>query len=149
MFNNTTIILIVILLLIIYLFDNIKELEDKILSNKYIKKNFATDYYVPRRKYFQPLYSIPPEKPIFLPGVPDPKLPDPKSSDPKPPKEKKLLPTYRYRYNFMPEIKSNIPSYDNFISGAKSTTIVMNNNNNNDNDKQSPKVDNIDETYYN
>ena len=44
MFNNTTVILIVILLLIIYLFDNIKDLEEKILSNKYVKNIFITDY---------------------------------------------------------------------------------------------------------
>ena len=132
MFNNTTIILIVILLLIIYLFDNIKELEEKILSNQYIKNIFITDYYEPRRRYFKDLYYKQHKKP-----------------KPKPSKEKKILPIYRYRHNIMPEIKSNIPGEDKFITGSKSTTIVMENNNNNDNDIKSPKVNNIYEPYYN
>ena len=58
MFNNTTVILIVILLLIIYLFDNIKALEEKTLSNQYVKNIFITDYYEPRRKYFKDLHYL-------------------------------------------------------------------------------------------
>ena len=58
MFNNTTVILIVILLLIIYLFDNIKSLEEKTLSNKYVKNIFITDYYEPRRKYFKDIHYL-------------------------------------------------------------------------------------------
>ena len=132
MFNNTTIILIVILLLIIYLFDNIKDLEEKILSNKSVKNIFITDYYEPRRRYFKDLYYKQPKKPKPKPPIPS--------------KGKKILPIYRYRYNIMPEIKSNIPGEDKFISGAKSTTIVMENNNN---DEQPQKINNVDEPYYN
>ena len=63
MFNNTTVILIVILLLIIYLFDNIKALEENILSNQYVKNIFITDYYEPRRKYFKDLHYKKPKQP--------------------------------------------------------------------------------------
>ena len=139
MFNNTTIILIVILLLIIYLFDNIKDLEDKVLSNKYIKNIFVTDYYKPRRKYFKDLHY---KSPIFLPGVPDPQSPKNELVLPA------VLPTHTPSQLFIkPEKKVVIPSEDKFISGAKSTTIVKNNNNNNN--ELSPNVNDVDEPFYN
>ena len=52
MFNIFTILLIAFLLLILYLFDNIKTLEDKILSHPNIKK----EHLHPRKKYFQDIY---------------------------------------------------------------------------------------------
>jgi len=110
MFNNTTVIIIIILLLIIYLLDNIKELEDKILSKSNVKNKHLNS----RKKYFQEiLLSFPkrlkPENPIrILPAV----LPI-------------HVPSETY---ILPENRINIPSQDNFISGATapgSTTMIM------------------------
>ena len=52
-FNSTTLIIIVLLLLILYLFDNIKSLEESIISHPSVKINYS-----PRRKYFQKTYIL-------------------------------------------------------------------------------------------
>jgi hypothetical protein len=147
MYNNSTIILIVILLLIIYLFDNIKELEDKILSNKYIKNIFVTDYYEPRRKYFQQLYSIPQKtkKPIFLPGVPKPTIK---------PTIKPVIPGVpdpKHDIGIISEEKISIPTQDNF-SGASNpgSTTISNTYSQIEDVIELPNfINNMDEPYYN
>ena len=123
--NNTTITIIVILLLIIYLFDNIKELEEKILSNPNIK----TEHLHPRRKYFQDLVfinnniikenikkNIKPNKIVGLPVKDLEVLPA-------------VLDTHRPSQLFNRAEKTvTIPSDDKFISGTSapgSTTMVM------------------------
>lgn len=111
MFNNTTVIIIIILLLLIYLFDNIKELEDKILSNPNVK----TEHLHPRRKYFRDILlkvtnnhkkeqvivkDIPMNNTLHIPGD-----------------------TY-----ISPENRILIPSEDKFISGVSapgSTTMIV------------------------
>lgn len=122
-FNNTTLIIIALLLLILYLFDNIKALEDNILSHPSIKIN-----YTPRRKYFQEIYfdtdkidkkednkeevnkfvDVPVKDIQVLPAV---------------------LPTHRPSEAFIKTEKQIVvPSQDKFITGASapgSTTMVI------------------------
>ena len=65
MLNNSTIVLIFVLLLIIYLFDNIKDLEDNLFNSPFVKKQSG------KRKYFQEIeLELPkPSKPINIESV--------------------------------------------------------------------------------
>jgi hypothetical protein len=107
-FNTSTIILIVILLLLIYLLDNIKSLEDNLLSKKSINLHS-------RKKYFQDINisfikqdRIPKNNIEILPAV---------------------LPNHVPSMAFIkPEKSILIPSEDKHISGVSapgSTVMVM------------------------
>ena len=117
-FNNNTIILIIILLLIIYLFDNIKELEDKILSNPLIEHVSITNNYRPRSKYFKDFKLITPEKISNKPKLPN----------------VNILPAVTPLHVgaesvIKPDYQVKVPSQDKFITGATapgSTTMSLN-----------------------
>ena len=118
MFNNTTLIIIALLLLVLYLFDNIKSLEDGILSHPSVKIDYS-----PRRKYFQDIYfERPPKKEHkedkFI-GVPV------KDVEVLP----AVLPTHTPSQAFIKSEKQIVvPSQDKFITGASgpgSTTMVI------------------------
>ena len=120
-FNNTTLVIIALLLLVLYLFDNIKSLEDGVLSNPSVKVKYS-----PRRKYFQDIY-----------------FERPKKEDKKEEKENKfvgvpvkdiqvlpaVLPTHTPSQAFIKdENEIVLPSQDKFITGASapgSTTMVI------------------------
>ena len=121
-FNSTTLIIIALLLLVLYLFDNIKSLEESILSNPSVKINYS-----PRRKYFQDIYfeskkkekkeeEDKEEKFIGVPVKDIQVLPA-------------VLPTHMPSQSFIKTEKQIvIPSQDKFISGASapgSTTMVL------------------------
>ena len=122
-FNSTTLIIIALLLLILYLFDNIKSLEESILSNPSVKINYS-----PRRKYFQDIYfeskkeekkeEKEKEKEKFI-GVPT------KDIQVLP----AVLPTHMPSQAFIKTEKQIVvPSQDKFITGASapgSTTMVL------------------------
>jgi hypothetical protein len=121
-FNSTTLIIIALLLLVLYLFDNIKSLEESIISNPSVKINYS-----PRRKYFQDIYfeskkkekkeeEDKEEKFIGVPVKDIQVLPA-------------VLPTHMPSQSFIKTEKQIvIPSQDKFISGASapgSTTMVL------------------------
>ena len=121
-FNSTTLIIIALLLIILYLFDNIKSLEESIISNPSVKINYS-----PRRKYFQDIYfeskkkekkeeEDKEEKFIGVPVKDIQVLPA-------------VLPTHMPSQSFIKTEKQIvIPSQDKFISGASapgSTTMVL------------------------
>jgi len=116
-FNYTTIILIIILLLIIYLFDNIKELEDKLLSNPRIDNVFITQNYKPRSRYFKDFKII---------------VSDDKEEEK--PKYVNILPAITSIHvgaqsGIKPEYEVKVHSQDKFITGASapgSTTMSLN-----------------------
>ena len=119
-FNNTTLVIIALLLLVLYLFDNIKSLEDGILSHPSVKIDYS-----PRRKYFQDIYfdsnkiDKEEEKENKFVGVPV------KDIQVLPP----VLPTHRPSQAFIKdENEIVLPSQDKFITGASapgSTTMVI------------------------
>ena len=131
-FNNTTIILIIILLLIIYLFDNIKELEDKLLSSPYVENIFISENYSPRSKYFKELRLIPPKTKV----KPSVKAPPIKPSVKAPPIKKhvNILPAVLPLHvgaesGIKPENEVKVQSMDKFITGASApglTTMSLN-----------------------
>jgi hypothetical protein len=116
-FNNTTIILIVVLLLIVYLFDNIKELEDKLLSNPRIEHISITENYKPRNQYFKEFKVV---------------LPDEKEEEI--PKHVNILPATLPLHagaqsGIKPEHEVKVHSQDKFITGASApgnTTMSLN-----------------------
>ena len=116
MLNNSTIVLIFVLLLIIYLFDNIKDLEDNILNNPFVKKQSG------KRKYFQELeLELPkPSKSI-----------DVESVKVKPHKDKTIkIETILSLNEYEPKKEENVivHSLDKFITGETapgSTTMVI------------------------
>ena len=140
-FNSTTLIIIALLLLVLYLFDNIKSLEESIISNPSVKINYS-----PRRKYFQDIYfeskkkekkeeEDKEEKFIGVPVKDIQVLPA-------------VLPTHMPSQSFIKTEKQIvIPSQDKFISGASapgSTTMVLGS----PDKKEKPLfVDNLDRRY--
>jgi hypothetical protein len=116
MLNNSTIVLIFVLLLIIYLFDNIKDLEDNLLNSPFVKKQSG------KRKYFQEIeLELPkPSKPINIESV---KV--------KPQKDKTVkIETILSLDKYKPKKEENVivHSLDKFITGETapgSTTMVV------------------------
>ena len=118
MLNNSTIVLIFVLLLVLYLFDNIKDLEDNLLNNPFIKKQTG------KRKYFQ-------EIELELPKPKPSKSIDVESVKVKPRKDKSVkIETILSLDKYKPKKEEHVVvhSLDKFITGETapgSTTMVV------------------------
>ena len=116
--NNSTIVLIFVLLLIIYLFDNIKDLEDNLLDSPFVKKLSG------KRKYFQDIeLELPKPKPTKSVEIESVKI--------KPHKEKTVkIETILSLDKYKPKKEEDVivHSLDKFITGETapgSTTMVV------------------------